>query len=242
MRITLASKIHKKSNLRLAPLSSKKSTSHALASHPAHQVHEPAFSFAGHRVNHAKHLRNDVSWDWEDSETSFAENIEESSWISYFDPPYCNNYKKQERLSDNFVLGATLGIGRYGVVYSGLDLKLKKNVAIKSLNKNMLREQPDGQKMINTEVHLLKMLPTHPNICQFYRAVETNTMVRPAHPDIPLDGELRSRHALLHVHGEERDRSRGEVLHEAGGPGAGSAAQGGHLPARREDHEHGGQG
>jgi hypothetical protein len=148
----------------------------------AHQVHEPAMSFAPRRSANPKHFKDeddDESWEWENSETSFVQNIEEASWMSYFDPLYCNNNKNQVKLSDNFVLGRTLGLGRYGVVYSGLDLKLHKNVAIKSLNKNMLREQPDGQKMINTEVHLLERLPKHPNICQFYRAVETSTMVPP---------------------------------------------------------------
>lgn len=65
-----------------------------------------------------------------------------------------------------YLLGATLGEGSYGLVREGLDVATAKVVAIKSLDRRLLKKQRRGLENLKREITVHKRLgnytSTHP--------------------------------------------------------------------------------
>ena len=165
----------------------KKHTTKKPASHKCKAelplVKEPGRVIPSRRSSILRHKDALPSYDQSyDYEPSLVDEYTDQTWETYFKPPYLSDQRKLDRLVDNFVLGELLGQGAYGNVFAAFDLKLKKNVAVKSIDKSLLYQVEDQpEKSINTEIHILSLLPNHPNICQFYRAIETSDKVRTEH-------------------------------------------------------------
>eukprot|EP01043_Picozoa_sp_COSAG02_P089693 COSAG02_NODE_26639_length_628_cov_1.224953_1_plen_103_part_01 len=63
-----------------------------------------------------------------------------------------------------YLLGATLGEGSYGLVREGLDVSTAKVVAIKSLDRRLLKKQRRGLENLEREIRVHKRLGRHDTI------------------------------------------------------------------------------
>ena len=63
-----------------------------------------------------------------------------------------------------YLLGTTLGEGSYGLVREGLDVETAKVVAIKSLDRRLLKKQRRGLENLEREIRLHKRLGRHSTI------------------------------------------------------------------------------
>ena len=75
-----------------------------------------------------------------------------------------------------YLLGTTLGEGSYGLVREGLDVETAKVVAIKSLDRRLLKKQRRGLENLEREIRLHKRLGRHSTIVD---------LVRPPSPSCP---------------------------------------------------------
>ena len=73
---------------------------------------------------------------------------------------YENDYDRRE----------VLGKGSFATVYKGISRETGESVAIKVLNKSSMDELII--ESIKQEIHILQMLPDHPNICKFFDVFE----------------------------------------------------------------------
>jgi serine/threonine protein kinase/dienelactone hydrolase len=85
--------------------------------------------------------------------------------------PAAAELKADSVLSARYKILAEVGRGGMGVVYKAEDLKLKRNVALKFLSADMMRE-PDARKRFMLEAQAASDLD-HPNICTIYEVNET---------------------------------------------------------------------
>ena len=72
--------------------------------------------------------------------------------------------------------GKELGKGTFAVVYKGKDLRTKRTVAIKCLDKRYLIKN-SFEKMTERELEIIQRI-THPNIAQFHRMLESANHVK----------------------------------------------------------------
>lgn len=74
-------------------------------------------------------------------------------------------------------IGFKMGEGSFAKVYEGYDKMLKKTVAIKVFDKKTVMQHQRKKELLQKEVEILSKLPSHENICEFYRLWEdTNTV------------------------------------------------------------------
>ena len=68
------------------------------------------------------------------------------------------------------------GEGGFCIVYKAWDKKLKKEVAVKQMKKDFL-SMSSTKLLVNNELAMLFTLKadSHPNVCQFYRYIESKT-------------------------------------------------------------------
>ena len=78
-------------------------------------------------------------------------------------------------------IGFKMGEGAFATVYEGFDKVIRKNVAIKVFDKSKLLQSEKRIELIQKEIDVISKIPSHPNICEFYRVVEDRKKVRPAH-------------------------------------------------------------
>jgi serine/threonine protein kinase len=69
-------------------------------------------------------------------------------------------------------LGAVLGEGSYGVVREGLELRTLKVVAVKSLDRRMLKKQRRGLENLKREIRVHKLLGSHPTIVSLRETID----------------------------------------------------------------------
>ncbi len=78
-------------------------------------------------------------------------------------------------------IGFKMGEGSFATVYEGFDKVIRKNVAIKVFDKSRLLQSEKRIELIQKEIEVISKIPSHPNICEFYRVVEDKKKVVPAH-------------------------------------------------------------
>eukprot|EP01047_Picozoa_sp_COSAG01_P079337 COSAG01_NODE_15012_length_1385_cov_1.896579_1_plen_333_part_00 len=69
-------------------------------------------------------------------------------------------------------LGAVLGEGSYGVVREGLELRTLKVVAVKSLDRRLLKKQRRGLENLKREIRVHKLLGSHPTIVSLRETID----------------------------------------------------------------------
>ena len=77
-----------------------------------------------------------------------------------------------------YLLGATLGEGSYGLVREGLDVNTAKVVAIKSLDRRLLKKQRRGLENLDREIRVHKRLGRHDTIVDLENVVNIETKSR----------------------------------------------------------------
>lgn len=73
--------------------------------------------------------------------------------------------KDPEQIGD-FIIGKTLGKGTFGKVKLGIHIYTKDQAAIKILDKSMIKDSSDLER-VNREITILKKL-RHPHVVQLY--------------------------------------------------------------------------
>ena len=84
---------------------------------------------------------------------------------NYSTSPETVKYKK----IGNYILSTTIGKGTFSKVKLGIHLPTQKNVAIKILDRNKIKDDSDLER-ISRETHILTVL-RHPNIAQLYETI-----------------------------------------------------------------------
>lgn len=85
---------------------------------------------------------------------------------------------KFQNLDKEIELKDLIGKGSFGTVYKCYDRRLKVNGVAKQIVKERILAMPDeGPETVRQEMRALVKLPDHPNVCKFYRAVETEDEV-----------------------------------------------------------------
>ena len=70
---------------------------------------------------------------------------------------------------DHLHHGQIIGTGSYGIVAKGFDAKLKKQVAVKIMQKKRIINLPNGPQNIENELLVNQKLPNHPSIIKFHK-------------------------------------------------------------------------
>ena len=73
------------------------------------------------------------------------------------------------------IFSKVLGSGAFAKVYQAIDVPTGHHVAVKVMDKNTIRNHK-WKRLIEKELEILSII-NHPNICSFYRMVETETKV-----------------------------------------------------------------
>ena len=97
-----------------------------------------------------------------------------------------------ESIEENISIIKKLGEGTFGKVYLATDKKSNRIVAAKVMQASLLRESSESATNLGEEIDIMKHLPAHPNICQFYRSFETGEEVDSGQPGGPDTRVLRS--------------------------------------------------
>jgi Protein kinase domain len=84
---------------------------------------------------------------------------------------------KHERLK----LGFRMGKGAFAEVFEGYDELLKRQVAIKIIDKKSGQDNQKIQRNIKQEVEMWKLVDKHEHVCEFYRLCEDNKKVSDAY-------------------------------------------------------------
>lgn len=74
-------------------------------------------------------------------------------------------------------IGFKMGEGSFATVYEGFDKVIRKNVAIKVFDKSRLLQSEKRIELIQKEIEVISRIPSHPNVCEFYRVVEDKKKV-----------------------------------------------------------------
>lgn len=77
-----------------------------------------------------------------------------------------------------YLLGATLGEGAYGLVREGLDVSTAKVVAIKSLDRRLLKKQRRGLENLEREIRVHKRLGAHGTIVDLENVIDIKSKSR----------------------------------------------------------------
>ncbi|KAH7675471.1 Non-specific serine/threonine protein kinase protein [Dioscorea alata] len=85
-------------------------------------------------------------------------------------------YNAAARLSDDYLLGAELGRGEFGVTYLCTHRTSRELLACKSIPKRKLRTAIDVQD-VRREVAIMAVLPSHPNLVRLRAAFEDSDAV-----------------------------------------------------------------
>lgn len=104
-------------------------------------------------------------------EVAIAKALKESGKLIW----NCSDPSVWDNIRDHLRIGKRLGRGAFGQVYQAFDMKLRKIVALKIIEKKHLYTFRSGVNNMNTELEILTKLKTapHPHVCKFYRFLET---------------------------------------------------------------------
>eukprot|EP01102_Stenamoeba_stenopodia_P011797 TRINITY_DN3648_c0_g1_i1.p1 TRINITY_DN3648_c0_g1~~TRINITY_DN3648_c0_g1_i1.p1 ORF type:complete len:930 (+),score=207.80 TRINITY_DN3648_c0_g1_i1:328-3117(+) len=84
----------------------------------------------------------------------------------------CFEELKQRDIKQLFKFGQELGRGAFSVVYSGVDNQTRRQVAIKCIDRNMQKDDPDELdplEALRREIIIMSQID-HPNVVRFYKA------------------------------------------------------------------------
>lgn len=81
-------------------------------------------------------------------------------------------------IGDHIKLGFKMGEGGFASVYEGWDIILQRQVAVKVVDKKSTLLKKGRPELVQNEVNIQASLEDHPNLCKFYRIIETQFKVK----------------------------------------------------------------
>ena len=74
-------------------------------------------------------------------------------------------------------LGFRIGAGNFAQVYEAYDKLLQRSVAVKVFENHKIVSTPGRKSLLQKEITTMASLPTHENVCTFYRVLQDKKKV-----------------------------------------------------------------
>jgi len=103
--------------------------------------------------------------------------VSEQKDESPMNPRYWTDKMKYSNIDEEVVLGKQIGRGGFGAAFEVFDKILQKNCVVKKVFKKLKPNGSTNYLTLKRELSILKHLPQHKNICQYYRHFETDDAV-----------------------------------------------------------------